>query len=81
MTTLTGAGTIFGSYVVSIGQSSLISSLVLTMIVSLILGGMGIPVIPNYIITSRRLQLRRCSSWASPRSSPVFVFYFGIMPL
>src|SRR5690606_20447249 len=49
--TLTGVGTIFGNWVVSIGKGSLALSLVLTMFVSLLLG-MGIPTIPNYIITS-----------------------------
>ena len=49
--TLTGLGTSFGNYVVSIGKESLLLSLILTMVVSLVLG-MGIPTIPNYIITS-----------------------------
>ncbi len=49
--TLTGIGTIFGSWLIGIGKSSMFLALVLTMIFSLILG-MGIPTIPNYIITS-----------------------------
>ena len=49
--TLTGAATTFAGYIIQMGQSSLLLSLVLTMLVCLILG-MGIPTIPNYIITS-----------------------------
>ncbi|MFZ1885618.1 MAG: TRAP transporter permease [Rhodoplanes sp.] len=76
--TLTGVGTIFGSYVVSIGQSSLILSLVLTMIVSLILG-MGIPTIPNYIITSSLAAPALLQLGVPLIISHMFVFYFGIM--
>ena len=49
--TLTGAATLFAGYIIQLGQSSLLLSLVLTMLVCLVLG-MGIPTIPNYIITS-----------------------------
>ena len=49
--TLTGLGTIVGNAVVSIGEDNLPLALVLVMVFSLILG-MGIPTIPNYIITS-----------------------------
>jgi TRAP-type uncharacterized transport system fused permease subunit len=49
--TLTGIGTTFGGWIIGIGEDSLFLALVLTMIFSLILG-MGIPTIPNYIITS-----------------------------
>ena len=48
---LTGAGTTFVRVIVSIGQSSLFLSLLLTMLCCLVLG-MGVPTIPNYIITS-----------------------------
>lgn len=49
--TLTGIANTFGDYIVSVGRDSLILSLILTMITCLVLG-MGIPTIPNYIITS-----------------------------
>src|SRR5690606_31848439 len=49
--TLTGAATTFGSYVIALGEHSLFLSLALTMVTCLVLG-MGIPTIPNYIITS-----------------------------
>jgi TRAP transporter 4TM/12TM fusion protein len=76
--TLTGAASNFADFVLDIGSRSLFLSLVLTMIVSLVLG-MGIPTIPTYII---------CSSIAAPALaklgvplivSHMFVFYFGII--
>ncbi|AWM88372.1 TRAP transporter permease [Microvirga sp. 17 mud 1-3] len=76
--TLTGIGTIFGNWVVSIGKDSLITSLVLTMFVSLILG-MGIPTIPNYIITSSLAAPALLSLKVPLIVSHMFVFYFGIM--
>ncbi|WP_245803151.1 TRAP transporter permease [Acuticoccus yangtzensis] len=76
--TLTGIGTIFGSWVVSVGQDSLILSLVLTMIVSLLLG-MGIPTIPNYIITSSLAAPALLELGVPLIVSHMFVFYFGIM--
>jgi TRAP-type uncharacterized transport system fused permease subunit len=78
MVPMTGVGTIFGSYVVSIGESSLILSLILTMIVSLILG-MGIPTIPNYIITSSLAAPALLDLGVPLIISHMFVFYFGIM--
>lgn len=76
--TLTGIGTIFGNYVVSVGRDSLLASLVLTMIVSLILG-MGIPTIPNYIITSSLAAPSLLTLGVPLIVSHMFVFYFGIM--
>jgi len=76
--TLTGVGTIFGNWVVSIGRDSLITSLVLTMVVSLILG-MGIPTIPNYIITSSLAAPALLTLGVPLIVSHMFVFYFGIM--
>jgi TRAP transporter 4TM/12TM fusion protein len=76
--TLTGAASNFAQFVLEIGEKSLFLSLLLTMIVSLVLG-MGIPTIPTYII---------CSSIAAPALaklgvplivSHMFVFYFGII--
>lgn len=76
--TLTGIGTIFGNWVVSIGKESLIASLLLTMLVSLILG-MGIPTIPNYIITSSIAAPALLALGVPLIVSHMFVFYFGIM--
>jgi TRAP transporter 4TM/12TM fusion protein len=76
--TLTGIGTIFGNWVVSIGKDSLILSLILTMFVSLFLG-MGIPTIPNYIITSSLAAPALLALDVPLIVSHMFVFYFGIM--
>ena len=76
--TLTGVGTIFGNWVVAIGKDSLITSLVLTMLVSLVLG-MGIPTIPNYIITSSIAAPALLALGVPLIVSHMFVFYFGIM--
>ncbi|MBN0162054.1 TRAP transporter large permease subunit, partial [Pseudomonas aeruginosa] len=51
MISLTGIATTFASYVLDLGRENLLLSLVLTIVTCLVLG-MGIPTIPNYIITS-----------------------------
>ncbi len=76
--TLTGAGTSFGNFVISVGEDSLFLALVLTMIVSLLLG-MGIPTIPNYIITSSLAAPVLLELGVPLIISHMFVFYFGIM--
>jgi TRAP transporter 4TM/12TM fusion protein len=76
--TLTGAATTFGDFVVSIGERSLFLSLVLTMVVCLVLG-MGIPTIPNYIITSSLAGPALLELGVPLIVSHMFVFYFGIL--
>lgn len=76
--TLTGIGTIFGSWLIGIGKESMFLALVLTMIFSLILG-MGIPTIPNYIITSSLAAPILLQLDVPLIVSHMFVFYFGIM--
>ena len=76
--TLTGLGTIVGTWMISIGRDSLFLALVLTMIFSLILG-MGIPTIPNYIITSSLAAPILLKLDVPLIVSHMFVFYFGIM--
>jgi TRAP transporter 4TM/12TM fusion protein len=76
--TLTGIGSIFGNWVVEIGKESLALALVMTMVVSLILG-MGIPTIPNYIITSSLAAPVLLNLGVPLIVSHMFVFYFGIM--
>ncbi len=76
--TLTGVANTFGDYIVSIGKSSLILSLILTMVTCLILG-MGIPTIPNYIITSTIAGPALLALGIPLLVSHMFVFYFGIM--
>jgi TRAP transporter 4TM/12TM fusion protein len=76
--TLTGVANTFGQYIVSVGQASLFLSLVLTMITCLILG-MGIPTIPNYIITSTIAGPALLALGVPLIVSHMFVFYFGIL--
>lgn len=76
--TLTGAATAFAGYIIQIGQNSLFSSLFLTMMVCLVLG-MGIPTIPNYIITSSLAAPALLELGVPLIVSHMFVFYFGIM--
>ncbi|TPW26104.1 TRAP transporter permease [Pararhizobium mangrovi] len=76
--TLTGAATTFGQYIVSVGQSNLFLSLVLTMITCIVLG-MGIPTIPNYIITSSIAGPALLKLGVPLIVSHMFVFYFGIL--
>ncbi|MDB6178548.1 TRAP transporter permease [Paracoccus sp. Z330] len=76
--TLTGAANTFGLYIVSVGKDSLILSLVLTMITCIVLG-MGIPTIPNYIITSTIAAPALLELGVPLIVSHMFVFYFGIL--
>ena len=76
--TLTGLGTIIGTTLIGIGRDSIFLALVLTMIFSLILG-MGIPTIPNYIITSSLAAPILLKLGVPLIVSHMFVFYFGIM--
>ena len=76
--TLTGAANTFGQFLVSVGQNSLFLSLVLTMITCIVLG-MGIPTIPNYIITSSIAGPALLELGVPLIVSHMFVFYFGIL--
>lgn len=76
--TLTGVANTFGQYVVSVGKESLFLSLLLTMVTCLILG-MGIPTIPNYIITSSIAGPALLELGVPLLVSHMFVFYFGIL--
>lgn len=76
--TLTGVANTFGSFIVSVGKDSLILSLILTMVTCIILG-MGIPTIPNYIITSAIAGPALLELGVPLIVSHMFVFYFGIL--
>ncbi len=76
--TLTGVATTFGAFIVSVGESSLILSLMLTMVTCIILG-MGIPTIPNYIITASIAGPALLQLGVPLLVSHMFVFYFGIL--
>ena len=76
--TLTGAATTFGQFTVSVGEKSLFLSLLLTMVTCIVLG-MGIPTIPNYIITSSIAGPALLELGVPLIVSHMFVFYFGIL--
>ncbi|TGQ74545.1 TRAP transporter permease [Mesorhizobium sp. M00.F.Ca.ET.186.01.1.1] len=76
--TLTGIASTFIGWIISIGENNLFLSLVLTMLTCLVLG-MGIPTIPNYIITSSLAGPALLELGVPLLVSHMFVFYFGIM--
>ena len=76
--TLTGVATTFAGFVLDMGKSSLFLSLLLTMLTCLVLG-MGIPTIPNYIITSSIAAPALLDLGVPLLVSHMFVFYFGIL--
>ena len=76
--TLTGAASNFTAVIVELGKTSIFLSLLLTMVACLILG-MGIPTIPNYIITSSIAAPALLKLGVPLIVSHMFVFYFGIM--
>jgi len=76
--TLTGIASTFIGAIIAIGQDNLFLSLVLTMLTCLVLG-MGIPTIPNYIITSSLAGPALMELGVPLLVSHMFVFYFGIM--
>jgi TRAP transporter 4TM/12TM fusion protein len=78
MMTQTGIGTIFGSWVIGLGQHSLFLALIMTMLLSIVLGT-GIPTIPTYIIVAA-LAAPALSHLGVPLIiSHMFAFYYGIM--
>jgi len=78
MINLTGVAAELGGRIIAVGESSLFLALVLTMLICLILG-MGIPTIPNYIITSSLAAPVLLKLGVPLIVSHMFVFYFGIM--
>lgn len=75
---LTGVASTFAGYILAIGQDNLLLSLILTMLTCLVLG-MGIPTIPNYIITSSIAAPALLELGVPLIVSHMFVFYFGIL--
>ncbi|MBE0549558.1 MAG: TRAP transporter permease, partial [Rubrivivax sp.] len=75
---LTGVAAAFGGQIIAIGEKSLFLALLLTMVTCLVLG-MGIPTIPNYIITSSLAAPVLLQLGVPLVVSHMFVFYFGIM--
>lgn len=76
--TLTGAANTFGQFIVGVGEKNMLLSLLLTMLTCLVLG-MGIPTIPNYIITSSIAGPALLALGVPLIVSHMFVFYFGIL--
>ncbi len=75
---LTGVAAELGGRIIAVGEQSLFLALVLTMVTCLVLG-MGIPTIPNYIITSSLAAPVLLKLGVPLIVSHMFVFYFGIM--
>ncbi len=75
---LTGVAAELGGRIILIGEKSLFLALFLTMLTCLVLG-MGIPTIPNYIITSSLAAPVLLQLGVPLIVSHMFVFYFGIM--
>ena len=78
MMTQTGVGAIFGSWVISLGDKSLFLALVMTMLLSILLGT-GIPTIPTYIITAALAAPALAKLGVPLIASHMFAFYYGIM--
>ena len=75
---LTGVAAELGGHIIAVGEKSLFLALLLTMVTCLVLG-MGIPTIPNYIITSSLAAPVLLQLGVPLIVSHMFVFYFGIM--
>ncbi len=78
MMTQTGVGTVFGSWVIGLGEKSLFLALVMTMLLSILLGT-GIPTIPTYIITAALAAPALAKLGVPLIVSHMFAFYYGIM--
>jgi TRAP-type uncharacterized transport system fused permease subunit len=78
MMTQTGVGTIFGGWVIGLGEHSLFLALVMTMFLSILLGT-GIPTIPTYIITAALAAPALAKLGVPLIVSHMFAFYYGIM--
>lgn len=78
MMSQTGVGTIFGSWVISLGEKSLFLALIMTMLLSILLGT-GIPTIPTYIITAALAAPALAKLGVPLIASHMFAFYYGIM--
>jgi TRAP transporter 4TM/12TM fusion protein len=78
MMTQTGVGTIFGTWIIGLGAKSLFLALVMTMLLSILLGT-GIPTIPTYIITAALAAPALAKLGVPLIISHMFAFYYGIM--
>jgi TRAP transporter 4TM/12TM fusion protein len=78
MMTQTGVGTIFGGWIIGLGAKSLFLALIVTMLLSILLGT-GIPTIPTYIITAALAAPALAKLGVPLIASHMFAFYYGIM--
>jgi TRAP transporter 4TM/12TM fusion protein len=78
MMTQTGVGTVFGGWIIGLGEKSLFLALIMTMFVSILLGT-GIPTIPTYIITAALAAPALARLGVPLIVSHMFAFYYGIM--
>ena len=78
MMSQTGVGTIFGGWVIGLGEKSLFLALIMTMLLSILLGT-GIPTIPTYIITAALAAPALAKLGVPLIVSHMFAFYYGIM--
>jgi TRAP transporter 4TM/12TM fusion protein len=78
MMTQTGVGTIFGGWIIGLGAKSLFLALVMTVLLSILLGT-GIPTIPTYIITAALAAPALAKLGVPLIASHMFAFYYGIM--
>jgi TRAP transporter 4TM/12TM fusion protein len=78
MMTQTGVGTLFCGWIIGLGSKSLFLALVMTMLLSILLGT-GIPTIPTYIITAALAAPALAKLGVALIVSHMFAFYYGIM--
>jgi TRAP transporter 4TM/12TM fusion protein len=78
MMTQTGVGTVFGGWIIGLGAKSLFLALIMTMLLSILLGT-GIPTIPTYIITAALAAPALAKLGVPLIVSHMFAFYYGIM--
>jgi TRAP-type uncharacterized transport system fused permease subunit len=78
MMSQTGAGAAFGNWIIGLGDKSLFLPLVMTMLLSILLGA-GIPTIPTYIITAALAAPALAKLGVALIASHMFAFYYGIM--
>ena len=76
--TMTGFGVKLSGAITSLAHGMLFLTLCFTMLASLVLG-MGVPTIPNYIITSTMAAPALAMFAVPPLVSHMFVFYYGLL--
>ena len=76
--TLTGIGGKFTSLIMALGQGSLILALLLTMIVTIILG-MGMSISPTYLLAASLAAPGLIKVGVSPMAAHLFIVYFAAM--